>query len=94
MYGKRRVTITKKGQVVLAGKYQDGQGGSYIGIGRIETTESAIACYYRADHEWKFVGLVKTKLEAKIAIFNAAKTAKHWLLSDEQIDAKGVVSRI
>lgn len=95
MYGKRRITITKKGQVVLAGKYQGEQGGSYIGIGRIEITESAIACYRQGKNSKvdEFVGFVKTKLEAKIALFNAAKSAKHWAVSDEKIDAKGIVSK-
>ena len=47
MYGKKRIVINKKGQIILAGKTEGGEGGSWIPIGiAIKSEETGVVAKF------------------------------------------------
>ena len=93
MYGKRRIGITRDGIAFIAGKWPESQGGSYRNVGRIVKNLGGedFGVYF---YNWKFIGTAKTKTEAKIIIFNAAKNHKDWIGDEDVfIDEKGKLYR-
>ena len=98
MYGKKRIGITRDGIAFIAGKWPGSQGGSHQNVGRIVKNSGGKYSggeYFRVYfYNWKFIGTAKTKTEAKIIMFNAAKNHKDYI-GDENvfIDEKGKLYR-
>lgn len=56
MYGKKRITITNKGNIVLAGKHKGEMGGSWIPIGRFYFNvheQTYLAKYLLPEHRFE-----------------------------------------
>lgn len=81
MYGKRRCGIQRDGQVFVAGD------GSYQSIGRVEKTDVG---YHVLWANRRYEGHAKTKRDAKIMLFNKAKTKDECIIRpNEYIDDNG-----
>jgi hypothetical protein len=91
MYGKRRISIDRQGRIGFGGKYAGDQGGSWqwIGIVRVMADKQIEVRIYG-----KVIAIVKTKTEAKIAAFHAAKASPDFFGDHDDIDAKGRIFKI
>jgi hypothetical protein len=92
MYGKRRVSISKNGEISICGKYPESNGGSHQRLGYInELSDGSYGVHFC---NGKLIATVKTKTDAKIAIFNASmKSDQYFSGCRDQINEKGVLSR-
>jgi len=91
MYGTRRVMFDRDGRAYFLGKYEGEEGGSSIRIGQIMKTTTKVDAYFC---NGRLIGSFDTKLEAKIAMFNAAKKVEDCFIGkNEYIDGKGKVYR-
>ncbi len=75
MYGKKRVVINKKGQIIIAGKNEGSTGGSWIPIGLMIDYKNEGANLVRA----KFLkpeNMFERKLADDVSIVKTCKTKK------------------
>ena len=71
MYGKKRITLTKTNQIVLAGKDKGSTGGSWIPIGVYGGNDKTItARFLTPDNMWE------RKLSDEVSQFMTFKTKK------------------
>ena len=56
MYGKKRVVINKRNQIIIAGKTEGSKGGSWIPIGKITkfpNTKNVVAKFLRPENRFE-----------------------------------------